>query len=521
MKPAMKLCAALLFAASSHAAAAETTELKIDPLLLVSLNECRNIARQLGPALFPGWQFAKTPVLFYRPNVQEVLVNFPHQPKGFLRYHGFNPLHDSTVYVRNGATLFSIDDQNTSSEIDGIPVLVVADRASRARNQLRAVVSQRPLPWVNDWLDHWNFMISPYDELQVILHESFHVYQAHRAPDKHADEGAVARYPLLDPVNNALYVLEGNLVRDALLAPKRAQRLQKIREFVAVRTFRQSRLDPAAAGYENLNEYSEGLAKYVEYKFLRLGERILPTREMSYEEGFHGYRGVLPKIFRDTAEDLTKIIGGTDDRFGNRFGSGPLRFRLYGLGASEALMLDDVMPSWKIRIFDNGVSLTGLLQQAVPLSSAESARLLEQAKDEYRYGSVYEDKIRFETEGNERIRQQVAAILQTDKVLVTIAYGAAAQKLMMSYTPFGVTQVTKTSAIYDLTPIEIGFKDGVSLQMKRVVPLLIDRDKKTVAFVVDTLPSVTGDKVETDDFILRAAGMESQIEGRHLDIRLK
>ena len=61
--------------------AQQPTELKLDPLMFVSLKECRNISKQIGPALFPGWQFEKTPVLFYRPNVQEILINYPHQAK--------------------------------------------------------------------------------------------------------------------------------------------------------------------------------------------------------------------------------------------------------------------------------------------------------------------------------------------------------------------------------------------------------------------------------------------------------
>lgn len=47
----------------------QSTELKIDPLRLVSLKECRNIANSLGKELYPGWDFQKTPILFYRPMV--------------------------------------------------------------------------------------------------------------------------------------------------------------------------------------------------------------------------------------------------------------------------------------------------------------------------------------------------------------------------------------------------------------------------------------------------------------------
>ena len=111
-------------------------------MLLVSLKECRNITNNLGNELFPGWDFQKTPVLFYRPNVQELLINYPHKPKGFFLYTGFNPLGDDTIYVRNDTTFVPYDDQNTSTEVDSIRVLVVADPFSTLRNQLQDMLGR-------------------------------------------------------------------------------------------------------------------------------------------------------------------------------------------------------------------------------------------------------------------------------------------------------------------------------------------------------------------------------------------
>ena len=138
------------------------TELRVDPLLLVSLKECRNITKSLGNQLFPGWDFQKTPILFYRPNVQELLINFPHKPAGFSEYSGFSPLGNEIIYVRNNTTLIDIDDQNTARVIDGVPVLVVADQFSRMRAQLRGVVDSRPKEGLIDWMDRWYFIRSSY-----------------------------------------------------------------------------------------------------------------------------------------------------------------------------------------------------------------------------------------------------------------------------------------------------------------------------------------------------------------------
>jgi hypothetical protein len=500
------------------------TELKVDPLLLVSLKECRNIMKICGSDIFPEWNFQKTPVLFYKPNVQELLIGFPHKPQGFSEFTGISPLAGETMYYRDGATTLTVDDQNTSIPIDGIPVLVVADPLSRMRNQIRGVFMARPKEFALQWLEDWNFVQSPYRELQLILHESFHVFQHTKAPNKWPDEMALFKYPLLDPVNNAFFVLEGNILRDAFLAAP-SSRLEKIKEFAAVRNFRQSRLDPECSEYENLAEYSEGLAKYVEYKFLILVRRIEPLQEMYYHQGFHGYQGVLAKLLKDSVEDMVKIVAVSDDRFGNKFGTGPLRFKLYELGAFQALLLDEVMPFWKEKIFENGVSLSGLLKQALNMPAEELKQYLSRAKQDYKYDEALAEKIQFEKEGKRRIQEKLDSILHTDQTLVRITYGGFTDRLGVAFTPFGVTRLSEKSAIYDMVPVKVIFKEGAVLQMKKIIPVLIDKEKKEILFVVPGPASkfLEGEqeKVDTDEFALSGAKISLRQEGKDIRIELK
>lgn len=529
MKPSLRtvlLLACLGVVTVFSAATAQTiSELKVDPSLLVSLKECRRIAKYLGAQLYPGWEFEKTPILFYRPNVQELLINFPHRPAGYVDYAGFSPLGEETIYARNDSTRFTVDDQNTSIEIDSIPVLVVADPFSSMRNQLRDVLTQRTKEFAASWLEDWSFIPNPYDKLALILHEAFHVHQTKHAPDKSADEMAVAQYPLLDPVNNALYVLEGSILKDALLAGDRSLRMQRIREFVAVRSYRHSLLDSNSVEYENLNEFVEGTAKYVEYEFLQTGEAIDPGPEMYYQTGFRGYRGVLPEMFKNRLDNMVNIVAVNDDRFGNKYGSGPLRFKLYELGACEALLLDDVMPEWKDQIFNDGVYLSDLLGQSVNLSESELKTLLKQAKAEYGYDAAYKDKQRFEADGRAFVQGKLDAILKTDQTLVQVWYGAVAERLGLAYTPFGVTQIRPRASIYDLVPIQVHFKPGMTLKMKNAVPVFIDRDQKLIAFAVATpgadIRPDAGGELETADFVFSNATMDITREGRIVEIRLK
>jgi hypothetical protein len=521
----IRLVCLLPFICISSAFSEQSTELKIDPMLLVSLKECRNIANSLGRDLYPGWDFQKTPILFYRPNVQELLINFPHKPEGFSEYVGFDPLGNETIYFRNDSTIFTIDDQNTSVEIDGIPVLVVADPFSSMRNRLQDVLTRRPKEFAVSWLKDWSFIPSPYDELALILHEAFHVYQSRMAPEKNANEMVISRYPLLDPANNALYVLEGNILKDALLSTEPSLRQEKIKEFVAVRSFRQSLLDSSCVEYENLNEYVEGTAKYVEYKFSKTGDTVEPIREMYYRNGFNGYRGVLAKEFQNRVNNMVNVVAVNDDRFGNKFGSGPLRFKLYELGACQALLLDEVTPDWKDKIFKDGIYIGDMLKQSMALSEPEMKRYLEQAKREYGYDDAYRSKLQFEKDGRAYIQKKLDAILRAGQTLVKISYEGFAEKIGIAYTPFGVTQITQRSGIYDMVPIKVMFRAGVELQMKQVIPVLIDREKKLIAFAVTAplseLAAGPDNRMETGGFSLSGAKMDIKRSGNTLEIQLK
>jgi len=514
----------VLLGAIPSSFAQTSSELRIDPLMMVSLKECRNITKSLGDELFHGWDFQKTPVLFYRPNVQELLINYPHKPKGFSLYAGFNPLDEDTIYVRNDTTTLSYDDQNTSIDIENTRVLVVADPFSTLRNQLQDVLG-RPRDFTSTWLKDWRFIPDPYYQLEVILHEAFHVYQDKMAPDKDANEMVVSRYPLLDADNNALYVLEGNIIKDALLSRESKSRLESIKKLVAVRTFRQSRLDSSWIEYENLNEYKEGLAKYVEYKFMTLGQMIVPIKEMYYHQGFIGYRGVLSKRFQTAIDNMVNIVAVNDDRFANKFGSGPLRFKLYYLGACLALLLDDVMPHWKDEIFKPKVYLGDLLERALRLTEDELKQYLDLAKAEYRYDEAYRSKLEFEKEGKRKIDEKVASILKTDKTLVKMSYGNVTPNVRVGrFTPFGVTQVSKGSAIYEMVPVLLVFKKGVMLDFKQAIPVLVDEEKQQIIFSVSTLPSkfITGEdnKLEVPEFSITAP-MDIRRDGNSVEIRLK
>jgi hypothetical protein len=70
-----------------------------------------------------------------------------------------------------------------------------------------------------------------------------------------------------------------------------------------------------------------------------------------------------------------------------------------------------------------------------------------------------------------------------------IDYRDAGDELSIGYTPFGVTAVADSSAIYDLVPIAVRFPNKVVLRMKSVIPAIIDRHAHTVTFAIASPPA--------------------------------
>lgn len=465
----------------------EIRDLRIDPLLLVSVKEYRHILETIGSEIYPGWTWKTIPLLLYRPKVQDILLNAPHRPPGFSRFTGHTPLSDQVVYARNDSTARDIDGQNTSITLDSMRVLVVADAYSRMREQIRGNLAQHSDSLMQKWLDEWSFIQSPYGEVGIVLHEAFHVYQDRLAPEKGANEATVARYPVLDPVNNALVAVEARLLRDAVLAANTAERRTKAEEFIAIRSLRRAALDTASVSYEDLNEFKEGTAKYVQFRFMQIGERVTPAPEMYFHTGFTGYGGgVLRGQLKDEMDDMVAVATLRDNRFGNRFGGGPLRFRLYATGGAQALLLDDFAPDWKKNIFAPGVFLTDLLGKALPLSADQQAALVSKAKAEYGYDTTLVNRLAMEAQGRRDIQDRLDAILNTTQTLVTVNYAAAGAITGLRYTPFGAMAVNDHTTIYDLVPFAVRFANKAVLILNSVRPVVVDRQAKTITFAIST-----------------------------------
>jgi hypothetical protein len=523
--PRILTAAAIILLMISPGFGGTESKIKIDPALFIYLKECRTIAGGVGNEIWKGWDFTKTPVLFYRPHVQDILISYPHKPDGFLELTGFNPLDGETIFYRDGTTFINDDGQNTVTDIDGVKTLVVADTFSNQRSQLNGVLLGRDKDFAQKWLENWNFIPGdPYSQMAMILHEGFHAFQDARAPNKSPNEMAGVDYPLLDTPNNVFWALEAALVRDALLSDSPDSRAAKIRELVAIRTERRAGLDKPSVEYEDLAEYLEGLAKYVEFRFLKEVRGLEPDPRLFFVNGFAGFGPGLEEIRRKNVEQMKDIIAASIDMTGNKFGVGPLRFRLYSSGAALALLLDEVAPDWKADIFKDGVYLFDQLKKAVFLTEPERAALVSRAKAEYGYEALVAEKRRFAEEGGKFLAEKLTSILETRDTLVVIDYSDLGGITGMSFTPFGVSKVAEGLTIYDMVPLMARFANRAELHLTKIIPVLVDKAAKQMKFVVATKPSDIearkGDGLKTDEFSLTGSCWEAKKDGNKVLVKL-
>src|SRR5579859_2747753 len=278
-----------------HRAPAPMT-LRVDPLLIAQAAEVLALISSPHNPVWPGWNASGTPLLFYLPGEQDVLINHPHPPDGFLPYTGPIRFPHGRIFVKNGPTIFEADGQNTSKEVGGVQTLVVADTLSNLRNRLRTLLEDpRPTAQKVEALSFSDLATDPYDQLGTVVHEGFHVFQHAQAPTKGANEMLLVQYPVLSVENNVGLAQEGSALAEALHATDRAAVRRAAVRWLEVRKDRRAGLPAKAVEYEDGCEFKEGLAKYTQYRLLQVLEGRPPGATMWWTEGFAGYHDLAPR----------------------------------------------------------------------------------------------------------------------------------------------------------------------------------------------------------------------------------
>jgi len=323
-----------------------------------------------------------------------------------------------------------------------VQTLVVADTLSNLRAHVSGLL-QDPRPAVEKArsLDFSNLATDPYDQLALVAHEAFHVYQDKQAPDKGASEMLLLYYPVLSVQNNVGFAQEGAALDEALRASDAPALRRAAVRWLALRRDRRSSLPTKAVEYEDGVEFTEGLAKYTEYRLFQVLQGRQPGPAISWAQGFAGYASLAPQRQR-LMEQMVQNMAGTVNVNNDPYGTAPLRMRLYYSGMAAAAMLDGLSPNWKSRIFAPDVSLTSLVEEALKATPAELDQAVKEAKADAAYASLVQSKTRLAEEGHARAEAVLKEIEGGPGIGLIVDYSQLnSPKLGMGFTPFGITVI--------------------------------------------------------------------------------
>lgn len=195
-----------------------------------------------------------------------------------------------------------------------------------------------------------------------VLHETFHVYQIKVSPNRlemaeaaHRLEG---QYQSIAEAFETEWKQESALLAKALQAETNTEKSELVKQFLALRDGRRKDhgLSKGLLDYERWLEWEEGVAKYIEVSILKAAYEspdYTPLPEMKTDPDFTEYQ----KFEQRWSQEMIQLRYQTT--------SGESRF--YMTGMAQAFLLDDLMPDWKEKIFEENLFLEDLLGQT-PMS---------------------------------------------------------------------------------------------------------------------------------------------------------
>ncbi len=372
------LCLAAVFclffnATCGDVAAAEPPELTEQGARLLRI--CRgavSLSREYSDSIWPGFTMADYPFLSYVPGEWAMLVNYPHQPDGFLPFPADWPDIGTPAWLYPGEYNNLAGQLSFYVAVDSIHVAAV------------------PL------------LEKPDDEmLAFLIHETFHQYQYDTFGE--IPWAREEKYPLQDTENSALACLEMRILMEAVSAADAGNDelcRELAQQFVAVRDYRWRHADQFVAQYEQGQEIREGTAKYIEVKSMAL-----------FLSGAFLMAGQKDEISDPQPLSMPqRVLADFDKRLtGNALAPQDVpRNRIYPVGSALGFLLDYFGVDWKTpaQLAGSEFTFAGLLRDYLNMAAEDIAELLIRAKATHNY-----DRIALETDS---LIQQYLADYQSE-----------------------------------------------------------------------------------------------------------
>lgn len=330
---------------------------RLDPQEKSFLAEALHLKQTVGESLWPDWSRAEIPLLS-RNEQYGFLVGVPDPPPGWERVPGDTFLGNPYYRIQNPESVaFAVPIGNRWAASLPTKEWMQISFANNLRGHmpgfLKPVFPYRlPMQLFN--LNSSDFHIA------IVLHESFHAFQAETAPVRfdgakkaYRDEAA---YPWESSGLQESWKLELTLLIRAVNAKTDDEVASLAREFLAARYNRRQRhgLDVSMMNYERYMEWLEGLAKYIELGIWReasLSGTYIPLPELTVDPGFKKYKTFSGQWSKELMNMRMQSSRQGDIRF-------------YYSGMAQAFLLDRLQPGWKARILNDDNWLEGLLAEA-------------------------------------------------------------------------------------------------------------------------------------------------------------
>lgn len=330
---------------------------RLDPQEKSFLAEALHLKQTVGESLWPDWGRAEIPFLS-RNEQYGFLVGDPNPPPGWEQVSGDTFLGNPYYRIHNPESVaFAVPIGNRWAASLPTKEWMQISFANNLRDHipgfLKPVFPYRlPMRLFN--LNSSDFHIA------ILLHESFHAFQAGMAPDRFAEARKAYRvetnYPWENSELQKSWKLELTLLARAVNASSDEEEASLAREFLAARRERRQRhgLDVSMMNYERHMEWLEGLAKYIELAVWReasLNRDYVPLPELSVDPDFQKYKTFPGQWSKELMNMRMQSARQGDIRF-------------YYSGMAQAFLLDRLRPRWKTRIMDQDVWLEGLMAEA-------------------------------------------------------------------------------------------------------------------------------------------------------------
>lgn len=367
------------------------------PLDAAYVQEAQRLGRAVGEATFEDFDPSKIAFLIVKKGGQNYLLNYSGEeklPGKHLVVNGVAAVHlRKPVITVDAATVLPVRPDLLRQAADAA-IFTVPSREMAAVAPGRTLLSGRLISelQVHDLSRGQDGLLQALagpritDEsvpsdlyITVLLHEAFHVYQwdrlrlwmqrMHENYSTGSEKGvALLERAYEDSQVQELQRQEGEWLSRALQASDRQSIIRCGREFLRVRAARRQRMEhilgqdaACAIELERLQEWTEGLARYMEIRSWQIGSApgYHPTGALLSDPAFHGYRAGQSRTgVRWGAGELIDEIG--------RGSTGSEAW--YTLGSGQALVLDRLNVPWH-REAMGPVSLEDLLTKWVRAAS--------------------------------------------------------------------------------------------------------------------------------------------------------